>query len=206
MTLVYLVRHGENPANLTRQFSHRLVDYSLTPKGVVQAEQTAAYFKTQPVGAVFASPLKRAVETAAIIAQPLGLEVQVLEQFREINVGSLESQPTAENWAFHDQVFAEWRAGRHEVTFPEGENYLILLARMRDGLREVLRRNPDHPSVVIAHAGIVAATIRDVCQGVAEQLLQGSNPNCAVTEIEVEFQKERLVGQLRRWADCQHLS
>jgi broad specificity phosphatase PhoE len=86
MPTIYLVRHGENPANLTRQFSCRLVDYSLTPRGVQQAEQTALYFGRLPIGAVFASPLKRAVETATIIAQPLELEVQLLEQFREVNV------------------------------------------------------------------------------------------------------------------------
>ena len=43
MNLVYLVRHGENPANLLKQFSYRKVDYPLTEKGVLQAEQTAAY-------------------------------------------------------------------------------------------------------------------------------------------------------------------
>ncbi|MCB0198167.1 MAG: histidine phosphatase family protein, partial [Anaerolineae bacterium] len=64
----YLVRHGENPANITKEFSYRDVDYSLTPKGVLQAQQTAAHFRNVPVDAVVASPLKRTRETAAIIA------------------------------------------------------------------------------------------------------------------------------------------
>ena len=42
---IYLVRHGENTANITKEFSYKLVDYSLTAKGVQQAEQTAEYFK-----------------------------------------------------------------------------------------------------------------------------------------------------------------
>ncbi len=45
MIKIYLVRHGENVANLTKEFSHRKVDHSLTPKGRLQAEQIAAYFK-----------------------------------------------------------------------------------------------------------------------------------------------------------------
>ncbi len=45
MIKIYLVRHGENVANLTKEFSHRKVDHSLTPKGRLQAKQTAAYFK-----------------------------------------------------------------------------------------------------------------------------------------------------------------
>ena len=58
---IYLVRHGENLANITKEFSHRLVDYSLTPKGIIQAEQTAAYFRDFHIDEIYSSPLKRAV-------------------------------------------------------------------------------------------------------------------------------------------------
>src|SRR5206468_3641607 len=67
MNTLYLIRHGENTANLTREFSHRAVDYSLTPKGMLQAQQTAEYFKTRRVDAIYTSPLKRALETAQIV-------------------------------------------------------------------------------------------------------------------------------------------
>lgn len=40
MNIIYLVRHGENKANLTKEFSYKKVDYPLTPKGVIQAQQT----------------------------------------------------------------------------------------------------------------------------------------------------------------------
>lgn len=206
MPTIYLVRHGENPANLTRQFSCRLVDYSLTPKGVRQAEQTALYFQSLPIGAVFASPLKRAVETATIIAQPLDLKVQILEQFREVNVGPLEEQPpTAENWAFHDQIFNRWLAGQHELAFPGGENYLTLLARMQAGLQEVISQNPDKPSVVVGHGGIFMATIVNLCRNVELQLIRKGSRNCSVTEIEVELQADGFQAQLQRWGDCGHL-
>ncbi len=90
---IYLVRHAENTANLTKEFSHRLVDYSLTPKGILQAQQTAEYFTDKNIDEIYSSPLKRARETADIIAQKLHLPVGVVEQFREVNVGSLEGRP-----------------------------------------------------------------------------------------------------------------
>src|SRR5512145_1505714 len=106
---VYWVRHGENLANITKEFSSRHVDYSLTPKGVLQAQQTGAYFKDKSIDALYSSPLKRAAETAAIIGAAIGLPVTVIEGFREIDVGELEREPpTAENWAFHDRVFRAW--------------------------------------------------------------------------------------------------
>src|SRR5689334_15064805 len=92
MNSLYLVRHGENWANITREFSHKKVDYSLTPKGILQAQQTAELFKSKQIDEIYASPLKRARETAEIIAQALGLDVVVVEHFREVNVGALEGQ------------------------------------------------------------------------------------------------------------------
>ena len=60
MNTLYLVRHGENRANLTKQFSYKTVDYPLTPKGVLQAQQTAEFFQDKQIDEIYASPLKRA--------------------------------------------------------------------------------------------------------------------------------------------------
>ncbi|MGH2510245.1 MAG: histidine phosphatase family protein, partial [Ktedonobacteraceae bacterium] len=90
---IHLVRHGENPANITHEFSYKLIDYPLTPKGVLQATQTAEFLKGTPIDAIYSSPLKRAHETAHIIAAPHQLPVTVIEGFREVNVGELELRP-----------------------------------------------------------------------------------------------------------------
>src|SRR5512142_223625 len=122
MNRLYLVRHGENPANLTKEFSYRRVDYGLTPKGSLQAKQTAELFKRQAIHAVYSSPLKRAAETAGIIAGELGLRVEIVEDLREVNVGDLEGQPvTPELWAHHDSIIADWLGGKPETRFPSGE-------------------------------------------------------------------------------------
>ena len=80
---LYLVRHGENPANVRREFSYKILDYSLNERGVRQAEQTAAYFSNGDVkvDVIFSSPLKRAMETAQIIGQLLygGMIVMLLD-------------------------------------------------------------------------------------------------------------------------------
>src|SRR5215212_12254254 len=109
---LYLVRHGENPANLRREFSYRKVDYFLTELGVRQAEQTAAYFASlggglerdgRGIDAIFSSPLKRALQTAEIIGAATGHEVTVIEEFREINCGDFDgAPPTDALWEHHD--------------------------------------------------------------------------------------------------------
>src|SRR5438105_194796 len=140
---LYLVRHGENPANLKREFSYRKVDYPLTERGVQQAEQTAAYFAAlpdgRPIDVIFSSPLKRALQTAEIIGAATGHTVSVIEEFREINCGDYDgAPPTQAMWDHHDQILARWRDGDHDVRFPGGEDYHTLLARVRVGLAQVV--------------------------------------------------------------------
>jgi len=205
---VYLVRHGENVANLTREFSHRRIDYSLTEKGIEQARQTADFFRDKDIHAIYASPLKRAKETAHIIAEALELEVTVLEQFREVNVGTLETlPPTRENWEWHNRIVMEWFQGRPEVTFPEGENYHSLLGRMRNGLEEATAGRNGQNIIVIGHAGIFAITLKDICSNVDyKELLRHRQRNCSITEIELVTSDDTMAGGLKRWASYDHLT
>lgn len=205
---VYLVRHGENVANLTREFSHRLIDYSLTEKGIKQARQTGEFFRDKDIHAIYASPLKRAKETAHIIAQALELEVTVLEEFREVNVGTLETlPPTRENWEWHNRIVTEWLQGQPEITFPEGENYHSLLGRMRKGLEEATAGRNRQNIIIIGHAGIFTLTLKDICSNVDyKELLQHRQRNCAITEIELLTSRDTMTGQLKQWASSAHLT
>ena len=208
MPTIYLVRHGENPANLSKEFSHRHVDYALNDKGRLQARQTAAVFVGQPIAAVYSSPLLRAVQTAEIIAEALGVPTHVIEEFREINVGALEGQaPTRALWDQHDSVLRAWLGGQPETAFPDGENHHGLIERMQAGLRQVLTLTPDQPSIIVGHGGIFTATLAAYCAEIdLVAILRAPNHNCSITEVGLELRNGEVVGQLRRWADCDHLS
>jgi broad specificity phosphatase PhoE len=207
MSLIYWVRHGENWANITRELSTRLVDYNLTPRGVLQAEQTAAFFRGQPVDAVFSSPLKRALETAAPIAAALGLPVQIVEDFRELNVGSLEDKlPGRAAWKLHDDLLHAWLDDTaRDTALPGGEDYHTMLGRLVKGLRLAARCER---SVVVAHGGLLYAAL----PGLVDEMdplwtrKNDRNPNCAVTEFEPVEVNGRLRLVLRAWAQHTHLS
>jgi len=207
MDTIYLIRHGENRANITKEFSYKQVDYSLTAKGILQAQQTAVYFDDKDIQAIYSSPLKRARETAEIIAQHLRLPVIVMEQFREVNVGDLEGQPSNKaNWAIHDQIMSDWHSGKYEATFPGGENYEMLLHRMHDGLRKIMLDNPDSNIILVGHGGIITATIWDICANVElSSLLESDNANCSITEVQAQLYDDRIIGTLNMWAYHGHL-
>jgi broad specificity phosphatase PhoE len=225
---LYLVRHGENPANITREFSYKKIDYLLTELGVRQAEQTAAYFagmangpgrpehgqgNGQGIDAIISSPLKRALQTAEIIGAATGHPVRVIEEFREINCGEFDgAPPTDALWEHHDRILRSWRDGDLDAQFPGGENYHMLLARVRSGLSQAVAGRDGQKIVIVAHGGIVGASLRDVCPDLDPRIIWTvPNRNCAVTEVELhapspEADISEARGVLMRWADCGHLS
>jgi broad specificity phosphatase PhoE len=207
MNRLYWVRHGENLANITKEFSYKIVDYPLTPKGVLQAQQTAEYLADKHIHEIYASPLKRAVETAEIIAARLRLPVTVMENFREVNVGQLEGVPgTLALWEQHNQIIADWLSGKPERTFPGGEDYFTLLGRIRAGLQEITDHKTGRNQLVVAHGGNLSFTLKDWCKTVdAEWIKKHPTENCSISEILLEWQGDQVLGQLVSWASYTHL-
>lgn len=208
MTTLYLVRHGENVANLTKEFSHRAVDYSLTDKGRIQAAQTADFFRGQAIDAVYSSPLRRARETAEPIAAAVGRPVTVVEDFREINVGVLEGQPpTPELWHGHNQLLLAWFAGEHDRAFEGGESYNDLWRRAQAGFSQVLAEVPQGRAVIVAHGGLFTLTLKDLCQNFDPVLIRAkANHNCSVSAVEAQLVDGRVQATLVDWANVDHIS
>ena len=205
MPTLYLIRHGENPANITKEFSYRKVDYSLTPRGIQQAQQTAIALKNRGIEAVYSSPLKRAIETANIIAAELALPVTIIEEFREVNVGSLEDMPpTNENWQLHNDVIRGWFRGDLERRFPDGEDWHDLTNRMVSGLAHVLAATPHSNSVIVGHGGIFTASLpRLIPNFELSMIVRQPNHNCSITELHLDADE---VYSLVDWANYAHLS
>ena len=86
-TTIVLVRHGETDWNRENRFQGH-ADTPLNEAGRAQARELAERFVDEPVAAIRTSPLRRAAETARIIAARLDLEAHPLEALREIDVGS----------------------------------------------------------------------------------------------------------------------
>lgn len=204
---VFFVRHGENPANISKEFSSNILDQSLTDKGVLQAEQTAAHFGSMNIQAIYSSPLRRAVETATLIAAPHGLETVILEAFREIDIGSLEGRPaTAVDWGLHQQIVGNWLDGDAGSRFPGGEDYHELWARIQGGLEEVTAGRRDEKLIVVGHGGNLTYTLKDLCPGIDVEWLRKTRwDNCAITEVELDRVDGRLEGRLIIWNYHDHL-
>ena len=159
MTIVTWARHGENLANVTRTFSFRVYDESLTERGCRQAGDLAARLAAgPPPDRIVCSPLRRAAETAAILAEALGTaDVTADENLREVNVGSLDGRNDARSWDTYDSVLDAWRHGDYVARFPDGEDCADLAARLRAAFTAMTGQGDDQVLVVAHGANIRAA-------------------------------------------------
>ena len=93
--VLWLVRHGESTWNTLGLAQGHCDQARLTRLGVRQAWAVAARLRDRPVGALYVSDLRRALETAAPLAEVLGLAVTRDTRLRERCLGVLEGAATA---------------------------------------------------------------------------------------------------------------
>ena len=182
-SIVHWVRNGETLANVSGQFSNRKIDFDLTEKGVTQATQVAEFLARQNLGpgSVFASPLRRAVQTGEIIAGRLGRSVEILEDLREVDLGDLEGRSDADAMALYWDVLTSWRQGDRARAFPGGENHLSMAARIQAALDQVTRETSGGPSVIAAHAGLLRAGFTHLLDDPFPMKI--TIPNCSVSRL-----------------------
>ena len=90
-TRLYLVRHGATQLTAEDRFSGA-IGVDLSVEGRAQAERLAERLASEPISAVYASPLSRTVETATILATPHRLPVVQRDGLREISHGHWEGR------------------------------------------------------------------------------------------------------------------
>ena len=87
MPIILLIRHGENDYVKKSRMAGRLPGVHLNDKGRAQAQALAEKLGEAPIKAIYSSPLERAMETAAPLAEALKLEIQVRPGLIETEIG-----------------------------------------------------------------------------------------------------------------------
>lgn len=121
--LVRIARHGESEGNFAGSLQGSRLDSPLSERGVRQAECLAIRLAGEAIDAVWASPMIRARETAAVVAAPFGLTVALDTDLVEFDWGVWSGRPfTGEIEREVSAVRARWRAGETELAPSGGES------------------------------------------------------------------------------------
>lgn len=163
MASLLLVRHGQSTWNATRRWQG-WADPPLSELGEEQARDAVPRLRPLGLVAVFSSDLVRARQTAAILADGLGLPfdeaVGVEPGLRERSVGEWSGLVTEEIEERWPGMIEAWREGR-VASPPGGEETDALTARVRAGLGRVAGAvGAAGPALVVCHGGVVRALER----------------------------------------------
>ena len=154
-TRVYLVRHGATQLSAEDRFAGS-VDVLLSDTGREQARLLGERLKSEPICAVYSSPLKRTIETGSLIAKPHGLAVEQIDELREIAHGRGEGKRREEVEREHTEEYARWVHDPYTFAPEGGESGLEVTARALPALLKLVEKNEGRPMVVVSHK----ATIR----------------------------------------------
>jgi ribonuclease H / adenosylcobalamin/alpha-ribazole phosphatase len=158
-TVAMLLRHGETPLSVDKRFSGR-GDAALTDRGVAQAEAAARRLAAVKVDAVVSSPLRRARQTAGIVAEALGLEVELDDGLAESDFGEWEGLSFAEVSERDPGALAAW-LGDPRIAPPGGESMESTGIRVKAARERMMAAHPDATVVAVSHVTPIKLLLRD---------------------------------------------
>ena len=171
VTTILLARHGETDWNRQLRFQGH-ADEPLNETGRTQARDLASRLSREPIIAVYSSDLRRASETAEIVAAIMELPIVVDRRLREIHVGSWQGRTREELDG------AAW----------DGETYDAHRLRVVAALQSIARSHPDDHVLVVAHGGTLRR-VQEAALGEAQPVFE----NCGVWAVAVEDDEFRPI-------------
>lgn len=203
---LWIVRHGESAGNIARdladsaghsriEIADRDVDVALSELGVRQSEALGQWFADlEPLerpNVILASPYKRAVQTANIVAEKMpsadALEIIRDERLREKEFGILDRLTRHGIEELHPEQ-AEFRRilGKFYHRPPAGESWCDVILRLRSALDTLSLHHSEKRVLIVAHQ-VVVLCLRYIFEELDEEQIlgidkEGDVANCGVTE------------------------
>jgi probable phosphoglycerate mutase len=155
MATVFLVRHGSIDGMRERLIGRGEV--GLNKHGRCEAARAAEACRRLSIGAVASSPRRRARETAEIIAESVGCDVEVVDAFDEVDYGLWSGKQFSELVA--DPEWVRFNDARDDAHIPGGEELDSVSRRIRAGLEQVCDRHGHCDFVVVTHSEIIRGAL-----------------------------------------------
>lgn len=149
-TVLTLVRHGRSVWHAGNRYAG-VSDVHLDEVGREQAAQLAEWAARHPHDAVICSPLRRSADTAAPIADALGVPAEVEPDLREMDFGEAEGYTLAELRVRSPLAAAAFVTDPVDYTFPGSEHPKAVAERVQNVLRGLARRYPGGSVLVVGH-------------------------------------------------------
>ncbi|MCL6560770.1 MAG: alpha-ribazole phosphatase [Firmicutes bacterium] len=199
---VYLVRHGETEWNALMKFQGQ-TDVPLSDRGREQAELLGRRLAGEKFQGFYSSDLKRALETAKIIASPHRQEIKTVPQLRELNFGSWEGLTVQEIKESFGEELKRWWESPLTTRIPGGETLAEMVERNVTALKKIVERHQGENVAVVSHGGSIRSIVASVLGIDLNKYWRLRLDNACLNIIDFpEWEKAILM----LFNDCSHLS
>ena len=150
-TRLYLIRHGETPR---RGYCNGHLDETLTANGISEIESVADRLKAAGIAALYASDLRRAVESAGILGRILNSQPIILPPLREKCFGQWEGLSQAEIQERFPSEWEEWVRNPGDAKPTGGESCREMASRVLPVIEQIIKRHYGERVAIVAHGGV----------------------------------------------------
>ena len=170
---IYVFRHGQTDYNVARRVMGQM-DIPLNDVGRVQATELANKLATFAIGAIYSSPLARAMETAQAVADKMGAPIITDKRLMERHNGKLQghivhgTNNPAEYQMDYNQMELFWPAAQlnDDNWQPDGgESRTECWARGRAAITDIAKNTPYDTIAISTHSGIMRGILDLVGMG-----------------------------------------
>ncbi len=200
-TRIFLVRHGATVLTAEDRFAGA-TDVELSDEGREQARRLAVRLSRERIAAIYASPLGRTVETAAILAQPHALDVQIRDGLREISHGRWEQMTRREVEQQFPEEAAAWEKDPYTFAPVGGESGLTVTARALPVLMDIVRAHSSGNVLVVSHKATIRLLLSSILGFDPRRYRDNLDQNPAALNI-VDF-KDPVNARLTLFNDTSH--
>jgi broad specificity phosphatase PhoE len=158
-TGLFLARHGQTNDNIEPIRAQGFSDTPLNEVGIAQAHALAQRVADEfEIKSLWASDLSRAVTTARIVGERIGVEPKIDPRLRESNRGDWEGQRFVDIARDQPEAYAAWMRAGADFRFPGGESLREQSDRVWAAL-EYIREAGPLPALVVCHRGSIRTVL-----------------------------------------------
>lgn len=182
-TRLFLIRHGQSTWNREHRIQGQL-DPPLSPEGRRQAERVAARLAGRAFAGHYTSDLKRAHETADIIASRVAMPPQPNVALREIYLAEWEGLRTVDIADRYPKEWARWVEEPNWDVVPGGEREADFEARVARAMDELFQRHAHEGVLVVTHGGVIQVALHRIVGKRSRGLFPFRIQNASITLLE----------------------
>jgi probable phosphoglycerate mutase len=199
-TRIVAIRHGETDWNVGARIQGH-TDIGLNANGRWQAQRTAQALADEGFAAVYASDLARAADTAAALADAVGVELRRHTGLRERAFGVFEGRSFDELEQRWPAEVQRWRQRDPDFGPEGGETLRDFYGRAVAAVLELAARHPGEQIAVVTHGGVLDCLYRAATRIDLQAPRTWQVVNAGINRLLHSGQALTLVG----WADVGHL-